>query len=353
MKNTALRKILVLFLYLFLMMGCKNEPQSTLEVTPLNAPENMVWVAKKTFMQGAKDNDPMALPREKPAHLVTVDGFFIDKTEVTNAQFRKFVEATGYITIAERDIDWQEMRKNLPSGTPKPHDSILKSGCLVFNKQVNEVSNLVDYGQWWAWEIGANWRHPSGPESSIEGKDNFPVVHVTIEDALAYCKWANRRLLTEAEWESAALGHAKDHIFTWGNDGAVLHQNANTWQGVFPTKNEPLDGFAYIAPVKSYPPNNLGIYDMAGNVWEITSDFFDENYYQKINSDHLINPKGASKPYNPSNPYQTEFIIKGGSYLCCESYCARFRISARMGMASDSGAEHCGLRTVATREMLE
>jgi formylglycine-generating enzyme required for sulfatase activity len=156
MKNTALRKILVLFLYLFLMMGCKNEPQSTLEVTPLNAPENMVWVAKKTFMQGAKDNDPMALPREKPAHLVTVDGFFIDKTEVTNAQFRKFVEATGYITIAERDIDWQEMRKNLPSGTPKPHDSILKSGCLVFNKQVNEVSNLVDYGQWWAWEIGAN-----------------------------------------------------------------------------------------------------------------------------------------------------------------------------------------------------
>ena len=349
----SIKLISVAFSILFLLLGCKNESKKTEASFEVATPENMVWVAGKTFMQGAKDHDPMALPREKPAHQVQVDGFFIDKTEVTNRQFKAFVEATGYVTVAERDIDWEEMRKSLPPGTPKPHDSILKSGCLIFNRKVNKVSDMVNYGQWWAWEIGANWQHPSGPESSIEGKDDYPVVHVTIEDAMAYCKWANRRLPTEAEWEAAALGTATDFIFTWGNDASVIIQQANTWQGIFPTKNEPLDGHAFIAPVKSYPPNSLGIYDMAGNVWEITSDFFDENYYQKINTELSINPKGASKPYNPSNPYQTEFIIKGGSFLCHDSYCASFRISARMGMASDSGAEHCGFRTVATKEMLQ
>ena len=176
------------------------------------------------------------MQREKPAHKVTVDGFYIDLTEVTNKQFRKFVEATKYITVAERKIDWKEMKKQLPANTPKPHNSILQPGSLIFNKNVNAVVNMNNYNQWWVWKIGANWRHPSGPKSSIEGKDNYPVVHIAYEDALAYCKWANRRLPTEAEWEAAAQGTQEDAIFTWGNDYEVLNIKSNTWQGVFSYK---------------------------------------------------------------------------------------------------------------------
>jgi formylglycine-generating enzyme required for sulfatase activity len=213
---------------------------------------------------------------------------------------------------------------------------------------------MDNYAQWWTWKIGANWKHPEGPESSIDGKDNYPVVHVAFEDALAYCKWANRRLPTEAEWESAAQGKATDQIYTWGNNHEILNQNANTWQGVFPIRNEPQDGFEFVAPVKSYPPNSIGIYDMLGNVWELTSDLFNVNYYNQIDTSIVIvNPKGAEMGYNPDNPYQQEHVIKGGSFLCHASYCASFRISAKMGMSSDSGSDHTGFRTVATVEMLK
>ena len=318
------------------------------------APEGMIWVAKKTFLMGAKENDKFAMMREKPAHKVSVDGFYIDAHEVTNKQFQKFVEATKYITVAERPINWEEMKKGLPENTPKPADSILQPGSLIFNKAAQNIVSMENYIQWWTWKIGANWKHPEGPESSIEGQEDFPVVHIAYEDALAYCKWANRRLPTEAEWEAAAQGKFEDNIYAWGNKFEDLDANANTWQGQFPTKNLSEDGFEYISPIKSYPPNNIGIYDMAGNVWEITSDLFNVNYYQSLDPNVVYeNPKGATTSYSPSNPYQKEVVMKGGSFLCHESYCASFRISARMGMELNSSSDHIGFRTVATKEMLE
>lgn len=317
------------------------------------APEGMVWVSGVQFTQGAQEGDSYALPREKPAHPVAVDGFFIDKTEVTNAQFKKFVEETGYETIAERAINWEEMKKQLPPNTPKPHDSILQPGSLIFRRELEKVNNLVDYSQWWKWQTGANWRHPEGPDSSIEGKDDFPVVHVAYEDALAYCKWAGRRLPTEAEWEAAAHGKLNGGIYTWGDDESKLNDEANTWQGDFPVNNDSQDGHSHLAPVKSYPPNSLGIYDMSGNVWEYTQDWFDVNYYQVAAGEGLTkNPKGADRSYNPDMPYQQEKVIKGGSFLCNASYCASYRISARMGNSMDSATDHVGFRTVVSAKDL-
>lgn len=333
--------------------GAKNHQLLVNQPNNIKTPEGMVWVKGKIFLQGAKANDDFAMSREKPAHQVTVDGFFIDITEVTNKQFKAFVDATNYVTVAERKIDWQEMKKELPPNTPKPHDSLLQPGSLIFNKNVSAVVNINNYSQWWIWKIGANWKQPLGPGSNLNGKDNFPVVHIAFEDALAYCKWANRRLPTEAEWESAAQGNATNNIFTWGNNPDELFTKANTWQGVFPVKNEPIDGFTYTAPVKSYSPNSIGIYDLTGNVWELTSDLFNENYYKQIGSKTLINPTGANTAYSRSNPYQKEHIIKGGSFLCHESYCASYRISARMGMSPDSSSDHVGFRTVATPKMLK
>lgn len=340
-------KISVVLFCLYCTSSCTNEAKKSLNT---NSPEGMVWVETKTFLKGAKSSDLFAMPREKPAHLVTVDGFFIDATEVTNKQFEKFVKATNYITVAERKIDWEEMKKELPPNTPKPHDSILQPGSLVFNKNIDAVANMNTYFQWWTWKIGANWRHPSGPNSTIEGKDNYPVVHIAYEDALAYCKWANRSLPTEAQWESAAQGTNENTIFTWGNDLNRLNSNANTWQGVFPTKNDSKDGFEYSSPVKSYPPNSIGIYDLTGNVWELTSDLFNPNYYNQLElSKPIINPRGAKTAFNPNNPYQKEHVIKGGSFLCHASYCASYRISARMGTSFDSASDHVGFRTVASK----
>jgi sulfatase modifying factor 1 len=245
------------------------------------------------------------------------------------------------------------MKMQLPPNTPKPNDSILQPGSLIFNKNVNAVVDMENYGQWWTWKIGADWKHPQGPKSTIENQDHYPVVHVAYEDALAYCKWANRRLPTEAEWEAAAQGKNNDAIFTWGNDPQLLNEKANTWQGTFPSINEPKDGYQYISPVTSYAPNSIGLYDMSGNVWELTSDFFNSNYYKELAvTDIINNPKGASKTYVSSNPYAKEYVIKGGSFLCNASYCASYRISSKMGMSPDSGSDHVGFRTVATLEML-
>jgi sulfatase modifying factor 1 len=352
-KNTVIFSAFYILVVFLTISSCKKEKTESTESPSIQPPKGMIWVEGKTFLQGAKETDRFAMPREKPAHQVTVNGFYIDITEVTNKEFKTFADATKYITVAERKIDWEEMKSQLPPDTLKPHDSILQPGSLIFNKNVNAVVNMNNYQQWWSWKIGANWKHPEGAESSIEGKDDYPVVHIALEDALAYCKWANRRLPTEAEWEAAAQGTNKDAIFTWGNDATILNSNANTWQGVFPTKNDPKDGFEFISSVKSYPANSIGLYDMAGNVWEITSDLFNANYYNEIDiSQPILNPKGATKSYSPSNPYQEEHIMKGGSFLCHDSYCASFRISAKMGVANDSGSDHMGFRTVSTPEML-
>ena len=331
--------------------SCANNPRD--KSISFETPDGMVWVEGKSYTKGAKQNDDYAMMREKPSHEVYIDGFYIDITEVTNNQFQKFVNETGYLTIAERQIEWDEMKKSLPPGTPKPHDSILQPGSLIFNDQIKTVENMQNYFQWWRWQKGANWKAPKGPGSSIENKGSYPVVHIAYEDAKAYCEWANRRLPTEAEWESAAQGNYENAVFPWGDNVNLLNSNANTWQGDFPVKNESIDGYEMIAPVKSFPANSIGIFDMVGNVWEITGDLFNVNYYSEISAENeLKNLKGAGSCYNPNNPYEIQYVMKGGSFLCHDSYCASYRISARMGVSIDSGSDHTGFRTVATPEML-
>jgi sulfatase modifying factor 1 len=375
MKNSI--KVLGLSILIVMLANCKSETKEkkrpetntvkeniTSEVEEhailvkkpdeLIAPEGMVWVSGSTFKQGAVASDKMAMGHEKPAIDVLVDGFFMDATEVTNRQFSEFVIATSYVTIAERGIDWEELKKQVPPGTPKPHDSILQPGSLTFKKSKSPVANLYDFSQWWNWTIGANWQHPNGPKSTIKGKDNYPVVQIAYEDALAYCEWANRRLPTEAEWELASRAGSYGSVYNWGNDVSVLSEKANTWEGDFPVNNSSADGFELRAPVKSYLPNAYGLYDMAGNVWEWTSDWYNANYYKEMNGQHtvLINPMGANSPFTPNNPLAKEKVIKGGSFLCSDSYCASYRVSARMGSSMDSSLEHTGFRTVASVDML-
>ena len=203
---------IILIAPIILVVGCKK--QTTTPNIDIKSPDGMIWVEGKEFLKGAKKSDDYAMPREKPAHKVYVDGFFIDMTEVTNKQFKAFVNSTNYKTIAERKIDWEELKDQLPEGTSKPHDSILQPGSLIFNKNVTAVVNMNNYHQWWKWKIGANWKNPKGPNSNIYEKDNHPVVHIAYEDALAYCKWANRRLPTEAERESAAQATNTHSIIT-------------------------------------------------------------------------------------------------------------------------------------------
>lgn len=334
----------------------KNIETSTSNTTPINnknqaqidAPDGMVWITGGEFKLGAVDQDKMAMGHEKPSNMVVVDGFYMDIHEVTNVQFKKFVDATGYITIAERKLDWEELKKQLPNGTPKPHDSIMQPGSLTFKKAKTSVPNLYDFSQWWQWNIGANWKQPHGPGTKIEGKEHFPVVHIAYEDALAYCEWAGRRLPTEAEWELAARGSKKDKIHVWGDDVLILKDYANTWEGEFPVHNLKIDGFESLAPVKSYLPNDNGLYDMAGNVWEWTSDWYNTNYYSELKAkkEKIKNPKGAINPFNSSNPLAKEKVIKGGSFLCSATYCASYRVSARMATSLDSSMEHLGFRTV-------
>lgn len=320
----------------------------------IETPEGMVWIPGGTFMQGARATDGMAMNHEKPVHQVAVDGFFMDITEVTNKEFKKFVAETGYKTVAEREIKWEEMKKQLPPGTAKPHDSILQPGSLTFKKTKSSVPNLYDYSQWWNWTIGASWKNPEGPGSTIKGKEDYPVVHIAYEDAKAYCDWAGRRLPTEAEWEYAARGGQEDAIFAWGNDHEKLSEMANSWEGEFPTNNTKADGFENKAPVKTYPANPYGLYEMAGNVWEFTQDWYNVDYYKERKQEGEIkNPQGAQKAFNPNNPRTPEKVIKGGSYLCNDSYCASYRISARMANSMDSAQEHLGFRTVASVDMIE
>lgn len=311
-------------------------------------PKGMVWIPGGIFKQGAVADDKHAMAHEKPNHLVAIDGFFMDATEVTNKQFATFVAETGYVTIAERSIDWEEMKKQLPEGTPKPADSILQPGSMTFVQPKNAVSNLGDFTQWWKWTIGANWKHPEGPNSSIKGKDGHPVVHIAFEDALAYCKWAGRRLPTEAEWEYAARAGIENIVHFWGDRTDTLPKMANTWTGKFPNQNDKADGFEQTAPVGSYPPNSYGLFDMAGNVWEWTSDWFNANYYSQLSNSEpvALNPQGAENAYNPNNALAKEKVMKGGSFLCHASYCANYRISARMASTPDSATAHLGFRTV-------
>jgi formylglycine-generating enzyme required for sulfatase activity len=307
--------------------------------------EGMVHVPGGTFIMGA-DND-QARTDEFPKHKVTVKEFWMDTHEVTNAQFREFVMATGYITVAERKPDWEELKRQLPPGTPKPPEEMLVASSVVFSPPNHPVP-LTNAAQWWKWETGANWKHPEGINSDIEGKDDYPVVHVSWEDADAYAKWTGKRLPTEAEWEWAARGGKEQQIYPWGNEpidqGKV---KANSWQGEFPHRNTERDGYYGLAPVKSFSPNGFGLYDMAGNVWEWCQDWYDHKYYETISSSKgVINPSGPAKSYDPAEPLVPKKVVRGGSFLCNDSYCTGYRVAARMKSSPDTGLSHTGFRCV-------
>jgi sulfatase modifying factor 1 len=308
-----------------------------------NAHAGMVWIKPGTFMMGG--DNKQAAPDEYPKHKVSVNGFWMDATEVTNAQFAKFVIATGYITTAERKPDWNELKKQLPPGTPKPDDSVLVAASLVFDPP-NHAVPLNDYSQWWTWKKGANWRHPHGPGSSIKGKEHYPVVHISWYDAVAYCKWARKRLPTEAEWEWAARGGLQNKIYPWGDEPVDVGKvKANTWQGHFPDRNTLRDKFYGLAPVAAFAPNAYGLYDMAGNAWEWCADYYHTDYYQTI-AKGAVNPKGPANSYDPDEPYAKKRVIRGGSFLCNDNYCSGYRVARRMKSTEDSGMEHVGFRCI-------
>jgi formylglycine-generating enzyme required for sulfatase activity len=306
----------------------------------------MVWVPGGEFTMGSDDDE--AWPDEKPAHRVRVDGFWMDRTEVTNAQFRAFVEATGHVTTAEKPIDPAEIMRQSPPGTPPPEKDQLLPGALVFvpTKGPVKLRGPGVHRQWWKWTAGANWRHPEGPGSSIEGKDDHPVVHVSWDDAVAYAKWAGRRLPTEAEWEFAARGGLDGKPYVWGDEPpGQSGKFANIWQGDFPYRNTATDGFERTAPVKSYPPNGYGLYDMAGNVWEWCSDWYQIDLYrQRAGQGPTVNPQGPPRSFDPRQPNAPLRCQKGGSFLCHTSYCTRYRPSARHGCTPDTGMSHIGFR---------
>ena len=306
--------------------------------------EGMVWIAASSYLMGG-DNE-QAADDEYPKHPVKLNGFWMDATEVTNAQFQKFVDATHYITIAERVPKWEDMKKILPPDTPKPDDSVFVAGSLVFKKTPNVVA-LNDYGQWWAFVKGANWRHPQGEGSDIKEKQDIPVVHIAWDDAMAYCKWAGKRLPTEAEWEYAGRGGLHGQIYPWGNEGVDKGKpKANSWQGKFPYLNLKTDGFEGISPVKSFAPNGYGLYDMAGNVWEWCFDWYRNDYYATFSGTTADNPQGPLSSFDPDEPSTPKRVVRGGSFLCNDGYCSGYRVARRMKSSADTGLDHTGFRCV-------
>jgi len=301
----------------------------------------MVWIPGGTFAMGSE-----AFYREEaPVHPVSVDGFWMDCYEVTNEQFADFVQATGYVTLAERPLN--------PADFPGAPVENLVPGSMLFRKADRPV-DLRDYGNWWGWSPGTSWRHPLGPESSLEGRLHHPVVHVSYEDAEAYATWAEKELPTEAEWEFASRGGLEGKKFTWGDEDSPDDKPlANTWQGEFPWQNLLNDGYEGTSPVGSFPPNGYGLYDMAGNVWEWTSDWFVPRVGDEMKKccGPTSNPRIAS-PEKSYDPNQAQFriprkVVKGGSHLCAPNYCLRYRPAARQPQMIDTSMSHIGFRCIA------
>jgi formylglycine-generating enzyme len=292
---------------------------------------DMVWISGGTFWMGSEDGNP----DEQPVHPVTVSGFWMDKTEVTNEQFERFAKATGYVTVAERKPD----PKDFPDAPP----DMLVAGSVVFNPPPGVVS-LENHYIWWKWVPDANWRHPEGPGSSINGRERHPVVHVSWIDAMAYANWTGKRLPTEAEWEVASRGGLERKSYSWGDDQTPGGQwKANIWQGRFPNENTQADGFPVTAPVGSFTANGYGLYDMAGNVWEWCSDWYRADSYA---TGSKTNPTGPIDSFDPNEPNVPKKIMRGGSYLCSDLYCTGYRPSARMKSSPDTGLSHTGFRCV-------
>jgi len=296
--------------------------------------------------------DPDARADEQPLHRVKVDAFYMDITEVTNGQFRKFVEATKYVTTAERKPKLDEVMAQLPPGTPPPPEEVLVPGALVFHVP-DPGAQIYSPADWWSWVPGASWRHPEGPSSTIEGKDNYPVVQVSWDDAQAYAKWAGKRLPTEAEWEFASRGGLDGKHYTWGDDPIDKGPpRANIWHGEFPKENTEMDGFLYTAPVKTFPANGYGLFDMAGNVWEWCSDWYRPDTYALQAKEALtVNPAGPKDSLDPDEPTVPKRVQRGGSFLCHHSYCASYRPAARMKCSPDTGLMHSGFRCVKAVEV--
>jgi sulfatase modifying factor 1 len=311
---------------------------------PGDAPPGMVWIPGGQFRMGSEGEH--ASEFERPVHDVRVDGFFMDVHTVTNAEFRAFVNATKYVTVAERAPDAKELLAQLPPGTPAPDPALLVAGSLVFTP-TNEPVDLRDWSKWWRWQPGADWQHPDGPSSNIIGKDSFPVVHVAWDDAVAYATWAGKRLPTEAEWEFAARGGLDHAEFAWGDapiDPGTPQAHIYS-SGTFPTRP------AAPRTVGSYSANAYGLHDMSGNVWQWTLDWFRPDSYARDKALGVaVNPAGPVSGLDPRDGFQPMRVTRGGSYLCSDSYCRGYRVSARSPGAPDSGTSHIGFRTVMTVE---
>ncbi len=357
------RQYLVLFVSLLLLpLGCTDDSSDSTEAmvpvvretaTRADPPaefdgstraENpgMVWIPGGEFSMGS--DDELSRLNERPVHHVKVDGFFLDITPVTNADFRRFTEATGYETVAEQVPVWEELKKQLPPGTPKPDDSLFVAGSMVFVPSNGPV-DLRDMANFWQWTPGANWMHPEGPDSDLKGRDNHPVVQIAWDDAVAYAEWSGKRLPTEAEWEFASRGGSKDTLYFWGDEFAPEGRYmANTWTGDFPYLNNEADGYFRTAPVQSFAANGYGLYGMAGNVWNWCSDHYRPDTYTNRDGEEICsNPTGPDRGL-PGSTYQTQRVVKGGSFLCHPDYCASYRPSARRGLPSDTGMSHVSFR---------
>jgi formylglycine-generating enzyme required for sulfatase activity len=308
------------------------------------SPEGMVWIPGGEFSMGAVNPVGMQsggfeqMKDARPVHQVYVDGFYMDATEVTNAQFAAFVKATGYVTVAEI----KPSREEFPDA---PEDKLV-AGSVVFSPPAGKVG-LTDYLQWWSYKNGADWKHPLGPGSDLKGKENYPVVHVSYEDAEAYARWARKRLPTEAEWEFAARGGKAGNLYAWGNELKPGGKwPANIFEGSFPDNDIADDGYQGIAPVKQYAPNGYGLYDVGGNVWEWCSDWYRPDYYEQISGSVAKNPKGPDDSYDPQEPGLQKRVQRGGSFLCTDQYCTRYMVGTRGKGEVRSATNHIGFRCV-------
>jgi sulfatase modifying factor 1 len=311
------------------------------------SPEGMVWIPGGEFSMGARS--PMeasdlvgmqATTDSRPIHRVAVDGFWMDATEVTNEQFARFAKETKYVTVAERT----PTAADYPTAAPED----LQPGSVVFAPPDHAVP-LNDHFQWWTWVDDANWRHPAGRGSSIKDREKYPVVHIAYEDAQAYAKWAGKRLPTEAEWEFAARGGLSGALYPWGNNFKENGQwMANVYEGNFPNIDTGADAFVGIAPVARYPPNGYGLYDVGGNVWEWTTDWYRPDYYGALAASGRVtrNPQGPNAPFDPSEPAEKKRVHRGGSFLCTDQYCTRYMVGTRGKGEVTTGTNHLGFRCV-------
>ncbi len=293
---------------------------------------------------------PDAWNVEKPAHKVHVSGFWMDETQVTNAQFRAFVDPTGYITNAEQPPTLEEIMKQVPPGTPPPAKELLAAGSMVFRPSSRPVP-LNDPSAWWGWTPGERWRHPEGAGSTIEGRMDHPVVQVSWYDAEAHAKWAGKRLPTEAEWEFAARGGLEGKKYVWGDEALQLNRpRCNIWQGHLASDNSLEDGYLRTSRGKSFEPNGYGLYGMAGNVWEWCADWYAVDQNRRLSSCCAVNPKGPEKTFNPNTPSITERTMMGGSFLWNDAYRSACRPSARRRTPPDTGMSHIGFRCIVSAD---